>query len=122
MHLQSTAAAEAMTMCYSLKNQKKPMFFVDENCHPQNIALARTRGEALGMEIKVGACSSLDLSNGKYCGVMVRTFLLTLLPAHPLIPILPAIHACTLSTLSHNTRNTQTNALPYFHFFFFFIP
>ena len=68
---QSTAAAEAMTMCYSLKNQKKPMFFVDENCHPQNIALATTRGEALGMEIKVGATSSLDLSNGKYCGVMV---------------------------------------------------
>jgi len=60
-----------MTMCYSLKNQKKPMFFVDENCHPQNIALAKTRGEALKMEIKVGPCSSLDLSNGQYCGVMV---------------------------------------------------
>ena len=60
-----------MTMCYSLKNQKKPMFFVDENCHPQNIALAKTRGEALKMEIKVGPCSSLDLNNGQYCGVMV---------------------------------------------------
>ena len=47
------------------------MFFVDENCHPQNIALAKTRGEALKMEIKVGPSSSLDLSNGQYCGVMV---------------------------------------------------
>lgn len=42
---ESTAGAEAMSMCYSLKNQKKKSFFVDENCHPQNIALAQTRGD-----------------------------------------------------------------------------
>ena len=41
---ESTAAAEAMSMCYSLKNQKKKRFFVDEACHPQNIALIKTRG------------------------------------------------------------------------------
>jgi len=27
---EATAAAEAMTMCYSLKNQKKKKFYVDE--------------------------------------------------------------------------------------------
>ena len=47
---EATAAAEAMTMCYSLKNGKKAKFFVDERCNPQNIALAQTRGEALGNE------------------------------------------------------------------------
>ena len=43
-----------MTMTYSLKNGKRKKFFVDEKCHPQNIALCQTRGGALGMDIKVG--------------------------------------------------------------------
>lgn len=42
---EATAAAEAMSMCYSLKNMKKKRFFVDNRCHPQNIALVQTRGE-----------------------------------------------------------------------------
>jgi glycine dehydrogenase len=42
---EATAAAEAMSMCYSLKNMKKKKFFVDVNCHPQNIALVKTRGK-----------------------------------------------------------------------------
>jgi glycine dehydrogenase len=29
-------------------------FFVDENCHPQNIAVMRTRAEPLGIEVIVG--------------------------------------------------------------------
>ena len=69
---EATAAAEAMTMCYSLKNQKKTKFFVDSGCHPQNIALAKTRGDALGMEVTVGPVESLDLSKADYCGVMVQ--------------------------------------------------
>jgi glycine dehydrogenase len=32
---ESTAAAEAMSMCFSLKNHKKTKFFVDASCHPQ---------------------------------------------------------------------------------------
>lgn len=70
---ESTAAAEAMAMCYSLQNQKKTKFFVDERCHPQNIALARTRGDALGMQVQVGAVhKDLDLSGDDFCGVMVQ--------------------------------------------------
>lgn len=42
---EATAAAEAMSMCYSLKNGKKNKFFVDNQCNPQNIELVRTRGE-----------------------------------------------------------------------------
>jgi glycine cleavage system pyridoxal-binding protein P len=30
---EATAAAEAMTMCFSLKNAKKSKFFVDEVCY-----------------------------------------------------------------------------------------
>lgn len=70
---ESTAAAEAMAMCYSLQNQKKTKFFVDERCHPQNIALVRTRGDALGMEVQVGKVhKDLDLSGNDFCGVMVQ--------------------------------------------------
>lgn len=72
---ESTAAAEAMAMCYSLQNHKKTKFFVDERCQPQNIALVKTRGEALGITVQVGNILSkeaLDLSNKDYCGVMVQ--------------------------------------------------
>jgi len=71
---EATAAAEAMSMCYSLKLQKKKKFFVDVNCHPQNIALVQTRGDALGLTIEVGDVHSadLDMSSGQYCGVLVQ--------------------------------------------------
>lgn len=70
---ESTAAAEAMAMCFSLKNHKKKKFFVDNRCHPQNIALVQTRGEALGMTIEIGSVDGdLDLSKKDYCGVMVQ--------------------------------------------------
>lgn len=70
---EATAAAEAMSMCFSLKNFKKKKFFVDQNCNPQNIDLARTRGAALGMTIEVGSVEKdLDLSGKDYCGVMVQ--------------------------------------------------
>lgn len=70
---EATAAAEAMSMCYSLKNMKKKKFFVDERCQPQNIALARTRGDALGLEVIVGSVDrDLNLTGKDYCGVMVQ--------------------------------------------------
>lgn len=40
---EATAAAEAMSMCYGLKNGKKKKFFVSEDAHPQNIQLIKTR-------------------------------------------------------------------------------
>jgi len=71
---EATAAAEAMTMCYSLKNQKKKKFLVDSDCFPQTIELAKTRGEALGMVIEVADAesSASKLATGEYCGVMIQ--------------------------------------------------
>jgi glycine cleavage system pyridoxal-binding protein P len=46
---------------------------VDKSCHPQNIALIQTRGEALGLEVVVGDVSSIpDLTSKAYCGVAVQ--------------------------------------------------
>ena len=50
----STAAAEAMSMAKRISKSKAKKFFVDENCHPQNIAVIKTRAEPTGIEIVVG--------------------------------------------------------------------
>lgn len=72
---ESTAAAEAMSMCFSLKNQQRTKFYVDERCHPQNIAVIRTRGEALGITIEVGKLQAKNLAflaSKEYCGILVQ--------------------------------------------------
>ncbi|WP_373635094.1 aminomethyl-transferring glycine dehydrogenase [Yoonia sp. SS1-5] len=57
---EATACAEAMTMAQRISKSKQPGFFVDENCHPQNIAVMRTRAQPLGIEIVVGNPDTLD--------------------------------------------------------------
>ncbi len=59
---EATAAAEAMTMAERAAKSKAKAFFVDENCHPQNIAVMKTRAEPLGIEIIVGSPDDLDPS------------------------------------------------------------
>ena len=59
---ESTACAEAMTMAQRVAKSKAKAFFVDENCHPQNIAVMRTRAEPLGIEVIVGAPDDMDAS------------------------------------------------------------
>jgi glycine dehydrogenase len=51
---EATACAEAMTMARRVAKSKATSFFVDENCHPQNIAVMRTRAAPLGIEVIVG--------------------------------------------------------------------
>ena len=51
---ESTACAEAMTMSQRVAKSKAKAFFIDENCHPQNIAVMKTRAEPLGIELIIG--------------------------------------------------------------------
>ena len=45
---ESTACAEAMMMCHRFKgSDTRNVFFVSAACHPQNIEVVRTRGEAV---------------------------------------------------------------------------
>ena len=44
---EATACAEAMTMAQRVSKSKSYSFFVDENCHPQNIEVIRTRAKPL---------------------------------------------------------------------------
>ncbi|MEM6824856.1 MAG: aminomethyl-transferring glycine dehydrogenase [Pseudomonadota bacterium] len=59
---EATAAAEAMTMAQRVAKSKAGTFFVDENCHPQTIAVIRTRALPLGIEVMVGPPTELDAS------------------------------------------------------------
>ena len=52
---EATACAEAMTMAQRIAKSKATAFFVDENCHPQNIEVMKTRAAPLGIECIVGA-------------------------------------------------------------------
>ncbi len=51
---EATACAEAMTTAQRVAKSKAKAFFVDRDCHPQNIAVVQTRAEPLGIEVIVG--------------------------------------------------------------------
>ncbi len=57
---EATACAEAMVMAERVAKSKATAFFIDENCHPQNIAVMETRAEPLGIEIIIGAPETLE--------------------------------------------------------------
>ncbi len=50
---EATAAAEAMTMFHGLKPGRS-VFLVSAACHPQTIAVVKTRAQALDLEVMVG--------------------------------------------------------------------
>src|ERR1700720_3185392 len=51
---ETTAAAEAMALAHRVTKSKAAAYFVDANCLPQTIAVARTRAEPFGWRIIVG--------------------------------------------------------------------
>ena len=51
---EATAAAEAMAMARRVSKSDSNTFFVDRDCHPQTIAVMRTRARPLGWKIVVG--------------------------------------------------------------------
>ena len=51
---EATAAAEAMTMSRRLSKSSANSVFVDQDCHPQTIAVIKTRAHSLGYDVVVG--------------------------------------------------------------------
>ena len=51
---------EAMTMAKRVAKSKARAFFVDRDCHPQNIALVQTRAAPLGIDVIVGNPEKMD--------------------------------------------------------------
>jgi glycine dehydrogenase len=85
---EGTAAAEAMAMCRAIvldrDEETKAVFFVAEDCHPQTIAVCRTRAKSQGIEVVVGkaegsgfgvqtSASSVEPGSGKkLVGVLLQ--------------------------------------------------
>ncbi len=67
---EATAAAEAMTMFHGLKPERR-RFFVSSACHPQTIAVVRTRARALELEVEVGDHETFPFSETVF-GALVQ--------------------------------------------------
>ncbi|MGI9115427.1 MAG: aminomethyl-transferring glycine dehydrogenase, partial [Chthoniobacterales bacterium] len=67
---EATAAAEAMTLCHAVVTTRR-RFFVADNCHPQTIAVMRTRAKPLGLEIVVAEFGSSKIDE-TFFGALVQ--------------------------------------------------
>jgi len=68
---EATAAAEAMAMAHRVSRNPSNTFFVDADCHPQTIAVVRTRARPLGFEVVVGDAAS-GLAGHRPFGVLLQ--------------------------------------------------
>ena len=50
---EGTAAAEALALIQRVTRKQEGVFLVDRGCHPQTIAVVKTRAEARGVEVEV---------------------------------------------------------------------
>jgi glycine cleavage system P protein (glycine dehydrogenase) len=69
---EATAAAEAMHMCHALVRGDRRRFFVADDCHPQTIAVVKTRAIPLGIDVQVGPPSSADFGAGDIFGILLQ--------------------------------------------------
>jgi glycine cleavage system P protein (glycine dehydrogenase) len=69
---EATAAAEAMHMAHATARGSSKGFYVAEDCHPQTIAVVKTRAAPLGIDVVVGPASAIDLAGGGFFGVLVQ--------------------------------------------------
>ncbi len=73
---EGTAAAEAMSMCRAAATDNRQagrdVFFVADDCHPQTIAVVRTRCRSLGVRCVVGKASDAPALGDKLAGVLLQ--------------------------------------------------
>jgi glycine dehydrogenase len=72
---EGTAAAEAMTLMYALRKGSRKdasVFFVSELVLPQTVDILRTRATPLGIEIKTGNHTQIDLTDTAIFGLLLQ--------------------------------------------------
>ena len=67
---EATAAAEAMTMSKRLSKSKSQLYFVDQDTHPQTIAVLKTRARPLGIGVVIGD-PMVDISRTDLFGALL---------------------------------------------------
>ena len=68
---EATAAAEALTMCLALA-KSDGAWFLSQRCHPQTLAVVRTRAEARGVQVHVGDPDTFDFASNDVCGALLQ--------------------------------------------------
>jgi glycine dehydrogenase len=68
---EATAAAEAMTMARGIVGEERHTFLVSADCHPQTIAVVRTRAAALGIKVELFSGASVSVGADVF-GVLVQ--------------------------------------------------
>jgi glycine dehydrogenase len=68
---EATAAAEAMAMARRVSKSRSAVFFVDVDCHPQTLAVLRTRAAGFGFEVVVGD-PARDLQGKEVFGALLH--------------------------------------------------
>jgi glycine dehydrogenase len=70
---EATAAAEAMAMCRSIvTDESKKIFIVADDCHPQTIAVVKTRAKSMGIECTVSSIANCKSQIANAFGVLVQ--------------------------------------------------
>ncbi|GAB4107919.1 MAG: aminomethyl-transferring glycine dehydrogenase [Phycisphaeraceae bacterium] len=71
---EATAAAEAMAMCYAISRCQRPLFLMADDCHPQTIAVVKTRARTMGIQVQLftPASDQPPTALESACGVMVQ--------------------------------------------------
>ena len=72
---EATAAAEAMVMCRHVQERggaAKNAFFVSQDCHPQTIAVVKSRAWSNGITLHIGDVSEIDVEKQDLFGVLVQ--------------------------------------------------
>ncbi len=87
---EGTAAAEAMTLLSRVSKGDRTAFLLDENCHPQTIAVVVTRAEPLGIRVDIGDPSA---ATEEHFGVLVQ-YPGTCGDLRDLAPITETAHSC----------------------------
>ncbi|HYO46784.1 MAG TPA: aminomethyl-transferring glycine dehydrogenase [Gemmatimonadota bacterium] len=68
---EGTAAAEALAMFQRVTRKDDGVFLVDRGCHPQTIAVVRTRAEARGSRVEVAQVLEREI-DGQTAGVLLQ--------------------------------------------------
>jgi glycine dehydrogenase len=68
---EATAAAEAMTLMKRVARSGSAVLFADSACHPQTLAVVRTRAEPLGLKVEIGD-PARDLDPARVFGVLLQ--------------------------------------------------
>ncbi|NUN65855.1 aminomethyl-transferring glycine dehydrogenase [Pseudanabaena biceps] len=67
---EGTAAAEAMTMAAGLAKNKGNKFFVSSDCHPQTIAVVKSRAIPLGIEVVIAKHDQFEFDKNYFAALL----------------------------------------------------